>query len=324
VHATYTASDALTRTIADDALRADLRALIADPRPTCLQRFSDAAARTALRDAFVTAGFVAAGTPVEGIFPPGTLPGDAHGPQPFWSAAGSGDGSHHAYPGGLMLHELFNARMSDALAGQYDRMYFDGAEQLDRDVCIGTALYHDILKTAVFQWNEDGTLTSEVTIGETGAHHVLSGAEAIARGRDPRFVLTLLSAHAAPSLGDEAKVARWAQAAAMLAGVDPLAYGLLRRDGAGFALAPDYVPMEAFVNHLADHDYVLSVHAARAVIPQLRRIAPGHGIGSGAAFAWWKNAILANATSIGLYGDLTRGESRFEARIARVSASLTS
>jgi hypothetical protein len=38
----------------------------------------------------------------------------------------------------------------------------------------------------------DGTLAGELTIAGTGGHHILSGAEAIARGRDPRFITTLL------------------------------------------------------------------------------------------------------------------------------------
>ncbi len=47
----------------------------------------------------MSAGLIAADTPFTGLFPPNS--DAARAPQPFWSAAGSGNGSHHAYPGGL-------------------------------------------------------------------------------------------------------------------------------------------------------------------------------------------------------------------------------
>jgi hypothetical protein len=164
------------------------------------------------------------------------------------------------------------------------------------------------MKSIVFQWNADGTLFDEGTIADTGAHHVLSGAEAISRGRSARFVIALLSAHAAPSLGDEAKVVAWCRAAALVAGVDPVSYGLLRADKKGFALAPEFVPIEAFVNHLSDHDYVLSVHAMHAVRGELAR----HG-----GDAWYVNGVLSKRSAIGLYGVLsTGGRSAFDREVA--------
>ena len=36
--------------------------------------------------------------------------------QPFWSAPGSDTNGHHSYPGGLCVHELFNARMATQFA----------------------------------------------------------------------------------------------------------------------------------------------------------------------------------------------------------------
>jgi hypothetical protein len=108
-----------------------------------------------------------------------------------------------------------------------------------------------------------------------------------------------LSAHAAPSLGDEAKVVTWCRAAALIAGVDPVTYGLLRHDGSDLRLAPDFVPIEAFVNHLSDHDdYVLSVHAMHAVLPELAR----HG-----GDRWYANDVLAKRSAIALYGILSTG-----------------
>ena len=315
VRATYAAVDGLAREIADDALRANVLELVRDPRPTYAARFPNPADRVAVRDRLARDGFVRADDPLSGIFP-GRPDGVAS--QPFWSASGSGVGSHHAYPGGLCTHEYFNASIATSYAATYDRVYFHDARTIDRDTVIAAALYHDVMKTVVFQWRDDGTVSDELTIAGTGAHHTLSGAEAIARGRSPRFVITLLSAHAAPSLGDERKVVAWCRAAATIAGVDPVDYGLVVKDGNDFRLAPDFVPMEAFVNHLSDHDYVISVHAALEVKPELARLRARFA----ARDAWFELGILAHTPAIALYGILAgRGRDAFDREVDRVFSS---
>lgn len=280
--------------------------------------------REAVRDALADAHFVAVDAPISGIFPAGTEPDATLGIQPFWSAPGSGEGSHHAYPGGLATHEYFNATIAQGFAQTYDRVYFNGRSTVDRDTVIGAALYHDIMKTVVFQWNDDGTLFEELTIAGTGAHHILSGAEAIARGRSPRFVTVLLSAHAAPSLGDEVKVAAWCKASAIVAGVDPHVYGLLHADG---TLAADPAPLECFVNYLSDHDYVLSVHAMHVIGARLRsRYASLEATLVSApplTFAWYRSAVLTKTTAIALYDTLARaGESAFSRELRRIEATI--
>jgi hypothetical protein len=162
---------------------------------------------------------------------------------------------------------------------------------------IAAALYHDIMKTVVFQFNEDGSLLEELSIGDTGGHHCLSGAEAIVRGHDARFVTVLLSAHAAPSLGDEQKVVTWCRAAAMIAGVDPVEYGLVKKTADGFALA-QIPPIETFVNHMSDHDYVLTIPAVREVVPLIHAIDPS---------LWYRHTILAKTSAVALYQALATG-----------------
>ncbi len=314
---TYAHVTALARTLDDAGLRESLLALIDAPQAEYAVRHPSAAARSAVRDELARAGFVAADAPVSGLFPPGTEPGAVHGVQPFWSTPGSGEDSHHAYPGGLAIHEYFNASIAVGFAQTYDRLYFDRAT-IDRDTVVAAALYHDIMKTVVFQWHDDGTLFDELSVAGTGAHHILSGAEAIARGCTPRFVTTLLSAHAAPSLGDEAKVAAWCKAAAIVAGVDPVDVGLL---AAGGTLAASPVPTEAFVSYLSDHDYVLSIHAAHVVGARLKvryeRIAVR--LERPVGFPWYRAAILAHATALALYDRLARrGADDFERELTRL------
>ena len=317
IRANYHAMRALAGSIGDAKKRASAFALLDDPAPRYARRYRTPESRVALRDAMALAGFINLTDPVEGIFPAGTeRPGLV---QPFWSAPGSADDSHHPYPGGLLTHELFNARMAEQFGRTYDDIYFDRRKAVDRDTVILAALYHDIMKTVVFQYHDDGTFFKELNIGNTGGHHVLSGAEAIARGQDARFVTVLLSAHAAPSLGDEKKVATWCAAAALLAGVDPFEFGLLNRDATGATVLAALPPLETFVNFLSDHDWVLSVHATHAVRPHLDALAPKYGLkpGDQAALAWWRLRVTSRTSMIALYHELTVGEAAFARAVAQ-------
>jgi len=302
----------LVHSISDPHLRADVLDLLANPVPKYARKYQTAQERTALRDALAAAGFIRPGDPVSGIFPPGT-DGSAV-VQPFWSAPGSAYDSHHSYPGGLLVHELFNSRIAEHFAQTYNLEYFSGQRQIDRDLVIAAAFYHDIMKTVVFQFNEDGSLLPELQIAGTGGHHCLSGAEAIARGHDARFVTVLLSAHAAPSLGDEVKVAQWCRAAAMIADVDPVEYGLLDRTG-NLAGLPT---IEAFISNLSDHDYVLSVHAMQHVSTRVETLSPW--LAGTYNARWWRHRVLANASGIALYEVLARdGDAAFVSAVHKAA-----
>jgi len=308
IQSQYASTLHLARSIGSARLRGDVLGLLADPAPHYARKYPTDVSRVALRDALAAAGFIKTDDPVSGIFPPGTA--GAATVQPFWSAPGSAYDSHHSYPGGLLVHELFNATMAEHFAKTYDAIYFSSKPVVDRDTVIAAAFYHDIVKTVVFQFNEDGTLLPELAIAGTGGHHCLSGAEAIARGHDAQFVTVLLSAHAAPSLGDETKVAQWCKASAMIAGVDPVEYGLLDRTGALAAIPP----IECFVNYLSDHDYVFSVEAVHRVSPLVEGLAP-YPKGS-AEMRWWRHRVLSNASAIALYDALRHGDAEFKCAVS--------
>jgi hypothetical protein len=326
VHATYASVAALAASLADSELKAYVVSFLHEPSPDYAANHPTAEARTAVRDALARAGFVKPDDPVSGIFPPGTEHGSPTVVQPFWSAPGSATGSHHAYPGGLAVHEFFNATMAQQFAATYDAHYFAKQKTVDRDTVVGAALYHDIMKAVVLQWREDGTIFDELTIAGTGAHHILSGAEAIVHGHSPRFVLTLLSAHddaagAAPLLTDHAAIVDWCRAAAIVAGVDPVQYGLVKPAGSGYALALDPVPLEAFISNLSDHDYVLAVPAMRTVSARLKsRYAQWQ---PATTFDWYRAAVLSRTTALALYDTLGRhGESAFNAAVQRIESTL--
>ncbi len=139
---------ALAASIGDATLRADVLDLLNLPVPRYMRRYPDAASQIAMRDDLAFAGFIAPGAPVSGVFPP-MSPALGYA-QPFWSAPGSDTNGHHSYPGGLCVHELFNARMGEQFTRIYDLQYFNGRSTVDRDLAIGAALYHDIMKTMVF------------------------------------------------------------------------------------------------------------------------------------------------------------------------------
>lgn len=293
------AAHALAGTISDSKLRSEIESLLGHRAPLYPRKYATSESRVALREALEREGFVKPDAPISGIFPPGV--DSEQSVQPFWSAPGSAIDSHHSYPGGLLVHELFNSRMAANFEQTYDALYFEGRNAVDRDMVIAAAFYHDVMKTVVFQYNEDGTLLPEFEIAGTGGHHCLSGAEAIVSGHDARFVTVLLSAHAAPSLGDEAKVVSWCRASAMIAGVDPVEYGLVKKTPDGYALAHP-ATIEAFVSHLSDHDYVLSIPAVRYVVPQLQKIDSS---------PWFRHEVLARTSAIALYRELNRGEEAF-------------
>ena len=324
--ASYARVEARLASIGDTALHGALVDAIRSPRALYADAHPTPESRTAVRDELARAGFVAADAPVSGIFPRGTEPTAVTVIQPFWSAPGSGQGSHHAYPGGLALHESFNASMAQGYASTYDQHYFGGRAAVSHDIVTAAALYHDIMKTVVFGWNDDGTLLSELTIAGTGAHHILSGAEAIARGHDAGFIITLLSAHAAPSLGDEAKVVAWCRAAAIVAGINPVAYGLVQRSGSGYVLGTPIVPLEAFINYLSDHDYVITVEAMRVVYPRLTQ--RYSEIPSLSALAptvdWYRSMVLTRTDALTLYTTLAQnGEEAFSSALVRTEMQLT-
>jgi hypothetical protein len=322
VRAAYASVAQLAQSLADGDLRAYVTSFLHDPAPDFAAHQRTPEARIAVRDALARAGFVAADAPVSGIFPPGSEPGSPTAVQPFWSAPGSHDGSHHAYPGGLAVHERFNAMMAQQFAATYDAQYFGGRATVDRDTVVGAALYHDIMKTIVLQWREDGSIFDELTIAGTGAHHILSGAEAIVHGHAPRFVIALLSAHAAPSLGDQTHVVDWCRAAAIVAGVDPVQYGLVVTDGGGFALAESPVPLEAFISTLSNHDDVVTTPAMQVVSARLKlRYAQWQ---PPTTFDWYRAAVLSRTTALALYDALVRhGQPAFDAAVQRAEATLS-
>jgi hypothetical protein len=202
---------------------------------------------------------------VEGIFP-------SHEPMSFVAAPGSIWRQHHTYPGGLLLHTRTNLESALDLVGNH--LQYAGG--IDRQTLIASVIWHDSAKTMTIGWNEDGTASRSEgpTIASTGAHHIWAIAEAVYRGYKSRFIVALASAHSPAhgvNGGKELDVLiGYLRAAAVLAGKEPHDAGL-RKEGPIYRLEePAFV--EGFLNHLSDHDYVLSEVALEAVTDVARDV----------------------------------------------------
>ncbi|HEY4321420.1 MAG TPA: hypothetical protein VGM77_09615 [Gemmatimonadales bacterium] len=233
---------AQARLITDRQLRLQTLDAITNPA-TCVQhrRNLDADAQRGIvteltRDTLLAAMPLDAA--LAGVFPP-LRDDQAACPklrQSFRSSAGSSMG-HHDYPGGLPVHEAYNLRGGLALAGINTTMYLrpggEAGPMLDVDVIRAAILWHDWAKAIVLGWQDDGTLTPEIQIAGTGAHHIIGVAEAMARQLSIAEVLAQVSSHASPGLRANAEIVRWLRAAAIIARCDPVASGYLVRTPAG-------------------------------------------------------------------------------------------
>jgi hypothetical protein len=302
----------------DAAIRAATLDLLHNPAPSYQLQSPTAAAKEAVRQELLAAGLISARTTVEGIFPPVADPEQA--PQPVWSAPGSSFAAHHAYPGGLALHEWFNALIASQYANSYDTLYSLAISPpgLDVNLLVGPTLWHDIHKVSVFQWHPDGSELAEQIIADTGAHHALSGAEALVRGMPVAFVVAQLSAHDAPtnvavkpSETGRQRLVNYLRAAAIIARLDPVATGLLHPTGdGGYALAQAPPHLESYIDHFADQDWVFTNDSVDVTVATLRELAGEYGIDPGrevARFNLFRNLVLSQVSDVRLYGALVAG-----------------
>jgi hypothetical protein len=207
----------------------------------------------------------------------------------FVAAAGSPWHGHHAYPGGLVYHTLFNLRSGLSYAANYLAVY---GVRANLDWIRAAAIWHDSAKPLVLPWNPDGSLPpSEPLLAGTPAHHIWGLAEALYRKLDPRLIVAIASAHTAPAPeADRAQVAGYLRAAAILAGTAFPEAGL-NADGQDLAGPP---PIEAFITHFDDGDFPFTIYSCQAAAKKAEP-APGGDY-------WARDARLAADGDIALYG----------------------
>lgn len=251
-------------TIQDTRLRRMTMDIINDPNPTFMQQYQIPGAKAKVYNKLVELKLIdPAKTSLENFLPPYNM----QTPQPFYSAPGSGYGSHHAYPGGLATHTAANLSISE---GIYDTYYSLFNSQISRDVIISAQALHDLAKPLVFQWQKDQSSLKEYQIAGTGAHHIFSIAEVIYRGFPAEEIVAQACAHQTPgSAKDEQIVVGFLTAAAIIAGKDAKQIGIVTANNT----LPTPQKQEGFIVSLGDHDYVLSSPACQRTVKMLEEIA---------------------------------------------------
>jgi hypothetical protein len=312
----YEALLALAAALPDATLAATTVDLLRNPAPTYQLRSPSPTDREAVRQELLAEGLLPERTTVDGIFPP--VPDPRQAPQPLWAAPGSSYGAHHAYPGGLGLHEWFNALLAGQYATSYSAVYGTAEAAGEQTLLLGgPPLWHDIHKVSVFQWLPDGSELAEQIIADTGAHHAISGAEALVRGLPATWVVAQLSAHDAPTnvqvtptRTGRQRLVNYLRAAAIIARVDPTAAGLRRGADGEYELAVEPPPRVAYINHFSDQDWLFTNDSLAALIAALRRIAADYGIdpaGQPARFNLFRNLVLSQLSDVRLYETLETG-----------------
>ncbi len=251
----------------DPALREKVLGFYSNTAPAFMERYQSNTAVRAVYNELLNADLIdPAKTSVDNLFPPLKALGTT--PQPFFSAPGSGYGSHHSYPGGLVTHTAVNVEITKQILKTYsDIMNYE----YGYDITMAGQLLHDLAKPWVFQWQKDGSCLTEYTVAGTGAHHIFSVAESIYRGMPKDEIVAQACAHNHPgSKADEEQVVNWIKAASILAGVDPVREGLLNEDG---TTLPTPHKQAGYIVHLGDHDWVLSVPAAQQSVAMLKQVA---------------------------------------------------
>ncbi|CUH96861.1 hypothetical protein P22_2972 [Propionispora sp. 2/2-37] len=252
--------------IQNPELRRTTCEILKNPAPRLLELYPDTTAKETVKQRLVAAGYLKANAALDEFLPPCSDPGQTV--IPFFAAPGSGYGSHHSYPGGLATHVAVNVQASIGFFHAYKETY---ACPLNRDIIIAAQSLHDLHKPWVFQWQENGAARTEYPIAGTGSHHILSIAELIHRKLPSELIVAMACAHNHPGTdADESEVVGWISAASILAQQNPVKLGLLAPDGKTLPLPRR---AEGFITHLGDHDWVLSVPAAKWMIAKLEEIA---------------------------------------------------
>src|SRR5574344_299093 len=225
--------------ISEPTLRAKVLDLYKNTTPTFMALYPNAAAVHEIYTRLVSENLLDTKlTKEDKLFPP--LKSLSGIPQPFFTAPGSGYGSHHAYPGGLVTHTAVNVEIIKAILDTYDD--FMGYEYA-KDITIAAELLHDLAKPWVFQWQKDGSSLPEYQIAGTGAHHVFSIAEAIYRNLPADEIVAQACAHNHPGTSKDGKT------------------------------LPSPHKQAGYLVHLGDHDFVLSVPAAQQSVIALKEVA---------------------------------------------------
>ncbi len=292
--------------IAEYGLRQRLTQVLENPVPSFLQMYNDTE-RTRLWQMLLHNKAIAENVTQAEMFPSGS--DNEQAPQPFWTAPGSSYDRHHSYPGGLAVHTAMNVRASLELRKVYQETY---GCRLNRDTIVAGQVLHDSQKPWILQWTADGGCCKQIAIAGEGAHHVLGLAESIHRGFAPAVVLAQACTHNHPATRENAReILNWIRIACLLVNKDPEVFEQeMELD------AEEFLPrLEWFVTYQGDHNWVLSVKAAKTVIKAVKQVAADvyKLEANGSKFHSFRNYLFSQQTILKLYEMLVeQGFDRFK------------
>jgi hypothetical protein len=286
---------------------------VAEPKVRFLELYPKDADRKRLFKEMVRFGFFNGEDSPEEVWPEGHL-----NPQTYLTAPSSHNDFYNAFPGGLAVTVAFNIRTAEAYTANYRQMY---GLPINRDLPSAALCVHEYPKVWLYQWLGDGSWLEEprtVYDDTWHAHCIYVTAELMHRRCDSRIVMAMAAAHQLSMLDARMdgkkvvcnwigldRVAHFIRAAATMAQVDPVDYGLLERRSGKEVLAP--LPAEQWVTHLADMNWPYAMGAAHLYTwPLLQQVAmEDMGLSkrdlNGKPFNQLKNYVWSQLGQIPLY-----------------------
>lgn len=242
---------------------------VAAPKITFLELYPGEDDRKRMFDEMVKLGFFNAEDDPDHVWPSGNMK-----PQSYLTAPSSHNDFYNAHPGGLALTVAFNIRMADAYTENYKQMY---GIPINRDLSAASLCVHEYPKVWLYQWLDNGAWLEEprtVYDDTWHAHCIYVTAELMYRGYDPRIVMAMAAAHQLSMfdawmegrhavvkwMGLE-RVSTFIRAAATMAQVDPVDYGLMEKKNGALVITP--LAMEQWITHLADMNWPVSMGAGQ-------------------------------------------------------------
>ena len=313
VMGTYNELLQTANSLEDPAYRRLMRECTAAPKIGFLEMYPSDDDRQKLFNEMVKLGFFNPEDDPDHVWPRGHMT-----PQTYLTAPSSHNDFYNAHPGGLALTVAYNIRMADAYTENYRQVY---GLPINRDLPVASLLVHEYPKVWLYQWLDDGSWLEEprtVYDDTWHAHCVYVTAELMYRRYDSRIVMAMAAAHQMSMLDASMdgrdvvanwigldRVAHFIKAAAIMAQVDPVDYGLLERKNGDLVLATQ--PAEQWVVHMADMNWPYTMGAAHLYTwPMLKQIA-GDALGvssadlAGKPFNQIKNYVWSQLGQIPLY-----------------------
>jgi hypothetical protein len=257
------------------AYRQLMTEILTKPRITFLDLYPTEQDRQKVFDEMVTRGFFNAEDAPGYVWPP-----DHDRIQTMLTAPQSHNDWYGSHPGGMALVVAFNIRIADAHTEHYRHRY---GLPVNRDIPACALGIHEYFKAWFHAWLPDGSYGEEprslynLTFH---THGVYVTAEMMHRRQDAALTMAVAAAHATGSIEPKIEgrytrvalvgpnvVADIIAAASILAQVDPVAYGLLKRKNGKFELAT--LPTEQWVTHLGDMNWPYTMGVAHPVTHDL-------------------------------------------------------